>query len=119
LQIDIRDHKKFEEGDDELLKYPLIPLYILSTELKKTWIKPLSLTKIIFTALRKYSDLINEVLNEKIRANYNLLDHKNSLLRTHYPYKKSDIELARQTIAFEELFFLQLVMALRKKSIEK
>ncbi|HEY3249503.1 MAG TPA: DEAD/DEAH box helicase, partial [Ignavibacteria bacterium] len=118
LQIDIRDHKKFEEGDDELLKYPLIPLYILSTELKKTWIKPLSLTKIIFTALRKYSDLITEVLTEKIRADYDLLDHKHALLRTHYPYTRADIEQARQTIAFEELFFLQLVMALRKKSIE-
>ncbi|MGH2575690.1 MAG: OB-fold nucleic acid binding domain-containing protein, partial [Ignavibacteria bacterium] len=29
IQFDYRDHKKFEFGDDEFLKYPLIPLYIL------------------------------------------------------------------------------------------
>jgi ATP-dependent DNA helicase RecG len=49
-QFDLRDHKKFEPGDDELMKYPLIPVYILSGELKKTWIRPLNLTKIIFNA---------------------------------------------------------------------
>ena len=118
LQIDIRDHKKFEFGDDEMLKYPLIPLYIVPGELRKTWINSLTLTKIIFSALRKYSDEVNEVLSETIRKENNLLDHKKALFRTHYPLSADDTEHARQTIAFEELFYLQLVMALRRKSIE-
>jgi ATP-dependent DNA helicase RecG len=117
-QFDLRDHKKFEAGDDELLKYPLIPVYILSGELKKTWIKPLNLTKIIFNALKSYSGIVKEVLNEDIRQHNNLLAHKQALLRTHYPHSNDDIEYARQTLAFEELFYLQLVMALKKKSIE-
>lgn len=118
LQFDLRDHKKFEEGDDEMLKYPLIPIYILSGELRKTWIKPLNLTKIIFNAFRKSAGEINEVLSEKIRTGYSLLDHKHALLRTHYPLSHEDTEVTRKTIAFEELFYLQLVMALRRKSIE-
>ena len=118
VQFDLRDHKKFEEGDEELLKYPLVPVYILSGELKKTWIKPLTLTKIIFNAIRKYSDDINEFLNEEIRSQNDLLEHKHAVIRTHYPHSFEDIELARQTLAFEEIFFLQLVTALKKKSIE-
>ena len=118
LQFDLRDHKKFEEGDDEMLKYPLIPVYILSGELRKTWIKPLNLTKIIFNAFRKSTGEIKEVLSEQIREDYKLLDHKHALLRTHYPLSNEDTEVTRKTIAFEELFYLQLVMALRKKSIE-
>ena len=117
-QFDLRDHKKFEEGDDELLKYPLVPVYILSGELKKTWIKPLNLTKIIFNALRKYSDHINETLSEEIREKFSLLGHKQALLRTHYPHSADDIEVCRQTLAFEEIFYLQLVMALRKRSVQ-
>lgn len=116
IQFDIRDHKKFESTDEEMLKYPLIPLYILSGELKKTWIKPLQLTKIIFNALKSSSVEITEVLNEQIINATGLMGHKQALLRTHYPYNFEDIEYSRQTLAFEELFFLQLVMALRKKS---
>lgn len=117
-QFDLRDHKKFEPGDEEMLKYSLIPVYILSGELKKTWVKPLTLTKIIFNALKSQVSNIDEILSDEIRADYNLLEHKQALLRTHYPHSEDDIEKARQTLAFEELFFLQLVMALRKKSIE-
>jgi ATP-dependent DNA helicase RecG len=118
IQFDLRDSKKYEAGDDEMLKYPLIPLYILSTELKKTWIKPLNLTKIIFNALKKHADLITEVLSPVLVESNGLLPHKQALLRTHYPRSIEDIELARTTLAFEELFFLQLVMALRRKAAE-
>lgn len=118
IQFDLRDHKKLEAGDDELLKYPLIPLYILSGDLKKTWVRPLNLTKIIFNALKNYSTGIEEVLNGEIRAKYRLLEHKHALLRTHYPNSFEDIENTRQTLAFEELFYLQLVMALKKKALE-
>ena len=118
MQFDIRDHKKYEFGDDEMLKFPLIPVYILSGELKKTWVKPLTLTKIVFNALKKSSAGIPEFLSDEIKSSNELLDHKTAVLRTHYPKTNDDIERARQTLAFEELFYLQLVMALRRKSIE-
>ncbi len=117
VKFDIRDHKKYDEGDEELLKFPLIPVYILSEELKKTWIKPLSLTKIIFNAIKNSSAGINNILNDKIINDNDLLDHKTALIRTHYPRTIEDIESARKTLAFEELFYLQIVMALRKRAI--
>jgi ATP-dependent DNA helicase RecG len=118
IQFDNRDHKKYEVTDEELLKYPLIPVYILSTELKKTWIKPLSLTKIVFNSLKNSAYLINEVLSDNIKTENNLLDHRSAVFRHHYPLNNADIENARQTLAFEELFYLQLIMALRRKSVE-
>ncbi|MCX7878883.1 MAG: ATP-dependent DNA helicase RecG [Ignavibacteria bacterium] len=116
IKFDLRDHKKYDEEDDEMLKYPFIPVYILSGELKRKWVKPLQLTKIIFSALRRYSQNISEVLSEEIINSYGLLSHKTAVLRTHYPKNFSDIETSRQTLAFEELFYLQLICALRKKS---
>lgn len=118
MSFSIRDHKKYEFGDDEMLKFPLIPVYILSEELKKTWVKPLTLTKIVFNAIKKVSNTIPELLSDEIISSYELLDHKTAVLRTHFPKSEDDIERARQTLAFEELFYLQLVMALRRKSIE-
>lgn len=118
IQFDYRDHKKYEYGDDEFLKYPIIPLYILSGELKKTWVKPLTLTKIIFNAFKQYSSQIGEVLSESIISKNDLLHHRNALLRLHYPMTMENVELSRQTLAYEELFYLQLIMALKRKSIE-
>ena len=118
MSFSIRDHKKYEFGDDEMLKFPLIPVYILSEELKKTWVKPLTLTKIVFNAIKKVSNTIPELLSEDIISANELLDHRTAVLRTHFPKSEDDIERARQTLAFEELFYLQLVMALRRKSIE-
>lgn len=76
VQFELRDHKKFEFNDDEMLKYPLIPIYILSGELKKTWVKPLTLTKIVFNALKKSSSSITEFLSDEIKNENDLLDHK-------------------------------------------
>ncbi len=116
VMLDIRDHKKFEVTDDDMLKYPLIPVYILSEELKKTWVKPLTLTKIIFNALKSEAENIFEVLTEPVRIANDLLDHKTALLKMHYPSSEAEVEKVRQTLAFEELFYLQLVIALRKKA---
>jgi len=118
VQFDLRDHKKYEAGDDELLKYPYIPIYILSQELKKTWIRPLILTKIIFNAIRKCSSDIHENLSPEIRDENGLLEHKKALLRLHFPINLEDVEMSRQTLAFEELFYLQLIMALKKRKVE-
>lgn len=118
LNFDYRDHKRYESSDDELLKYPVIPLYILPTELKKTWIKPLTLTKIVFNAIKKESKSIEEILPASLLGKYKLTDHKSAVLRLHYPLKLSDTDSSRQTLAFEELFFLQLILALKKYNIK-
>ncbi len=93
-------------------------MYILSGELRKTWVKPLTLTKIVFNAIRKCSDEIDEVLTDDIKNKNKLLGHKNAILRLHYPTREVSEEEARVTLAFEELFYLQLIMALRKKALE-
>jgi len=118
IQFDYRDHKKYEFGDDEFLKYPIIPLYILPGELKKTRLKPLAMTKIVFNAIKKNSGSIDEFLSEGIKSENSLMGHKQALLRMHYPLSNADIEKSRQTLAFEELFYLQLIMALKRKSID-
>lgn len=114
IKLEIRDHKKYDDTDEELMKYPNIPVYILSEELKKTWIRPLTLTKIIFNAIKLSLENINEVLSEPVRIENELLDHKSAILKMHYPRKDEEIETTRKTLAFEELFYLQLIIALRK-----
>jgi ATP-dependent DNA helicase RecG len=124
-KLDYRDHLKLDEiipNDLNLLKYNYIPIYELSGILKKTWIKPLLLTKIVFNAfLTLFSNsesILPETLTEDMLLCYNLVTKKDAVLRINFPLKEEDIEISRKRLAFEELFYLELLLAL-KKSVTK
>lgn len=125
LRISYRDHLKLNESDiseAEFLKFKYLPLYELSEVLKKTWVKPLLLSKIVFNAFRSLLNsnpyYIEETLPENILKEQNLINRKDAILRINFPVEFSDIEIARQRLSFEELFYLELILALKKKTIQ-
>nr|MBP9096462.1 ATP-dependent DNA helicase RecG [Ignavibacteria bacterium] len=101
------------------LKY--IPVYKLSGVLKKTFIKPLLLSKIVFNAFRELLNqnfsLVDETLPPDILKENNLISKKDAILRINFPHTIEQVEIARQRLAFEEIFFLEIVLALRKNNL--
>lgn len=125
-QLDYRDHLKIDDNDiliEQLLRYPLIPVYELAGVLKATWIRPLMLTRIVFAAFSKIVSSYSELLNDSIPNHYieilNLPTFKEATLRINFPLKIEDIEKSRKRLAFEELFYIQLLFALRKRTIKQ
>lgn len=123
--LNYRDHlpiNEYDANDLEFLKYPYLPVYELSGVLKKTWIKTLSLAKIVFNAFKAISkdnkSFIDESLPSNILNEYDFSSKKDAIIRINFPLKFIDIEKARKRLAFEELFYLQLIMALRKEHIQ-
>ena len=124
-KISYRDHLKINEHDPlemDFMKFLHLPLYELSGILKKTWVRPMLLSKIIFNAfatlLKSNPDAIEETLPQEILRDNNFISRKDAVLRINFPVKLSDIETARKRLAFEELFYLELILALKKKSIQ-
>ncbi len=124
-KISYRDHLKLTGSDPmekDFLKFNLIPVYELSGILKKTWIKPLLLSKIVFNAfstlLKSNPEYIEETLTEEILNEYNLMSRKEAILRINFPKEIADIETARKRLSFEELFYLELILALKKNSTQ-
>jgi len=120
-RINYRDHLPVnlsDTNDREFLKYPFLPVYELPGELKKTWIKVLSLSKILFSAfkiLSKESNVLNnEGIPPDILTNLKLINKKTAVLRINFPLTETDIEESRRRLAFEELFYLQILMSIRK-----
>lgn len=123
--LNYRDHlpiNEYDANDIEFLKYPYLPVYELAGVLKKTWIKTLSLAKIVFNAFKAISknnnSLIEESLPKNILEEHDLPSKRDAVIRINFPLKFPDIEKARKRLAFEELFYLQLIMALRKEHIQ-
>ncbi len=117
LKVDIKD-----ETDVDFLKYNILPVYELSGVLKKTWIKPLLLTKIVFNAfyslVKRDSPSLMETLPTKIIKQYDYPSKKDAILRINFPKKFTDIERARKRLAFEELFYLELLLAMRRHNFK-
>jgi len=123
--IDYRDHLKINEGEQndlEFLKFNYIPVYELSGVLKKTWIKPLLLSKIVFNAfkalVKNNPALIEETIPAYILESKGYISKKDAVLRINFPALFEDIETARKRLSFEELFYLQLLLALKRLSMK-
>ncbi len=126
LKFDYRDHLKINTSEPleaEFLKRKYFPVYELQGVLKKTFIRPLLLTKIVYFAFKKIfenDDLkFSETLNDKIIKSEGLNPRKNAIIYINFPDTFERAEQSRRRLAFDELFYLQLLMALKKRNNKK
>ncbi len=73
------------------------------------------LQSVIRRTLARLGPRIPEVLPEETRRRQNLLPRRVAFQKIHFPESPEDFEKARETLAFEELFLLQLGLILHRK----
>ncbi len=61
--------------------------------------------------LKLYSQAISELLPVRIQRKYNLLSRSKAIEQIHLPINRERFETARRSLAFEELFLLQVGLA--------
>lgn len=67
----------------------------------------------IETALKQFSKGIDDELPKDIIKKHNLLSKKEALMKIHLPASLSEVEEARNTLVYEELFLFQKIIAER------
>ncbi len=112
-------HPDFDKiTEDESQKFlntgKIIPFYKVGKELKNTKLGDLSLRRIISFAVETYSQYLKESLTEEIIYEHNLLGIIEAIQNIHFPESKEKLEKAQQRFKFEELFYIELLVALRK-----
>ena len=85
----------------------IVPIYPLSENLN---IK--TLRKIIYSAIQLFKGDIQTVLPEHIIEKYHLLNKSEAIEQIHFPSDNEKLQQARYTLVFEELFLIQLRLAL-------
>jgi ATP-dependent DNA helicase RecG len=103
-----------EESDNFLHTGKIIPFYKIPKELRQGAIGDLSLRRIINYAVDKYLDSLGETLPEEILKVNNIISIKSAVKNYHFPESKEMFEAAKHRFKFEELFYLELLVALRK-----
>ena len=102
-----------EEDVDLIHTGRIVPKYPLTAKLTqrniRNWIK---------TALDEYGESIPEVLPLEMRQRLQLIDRRTAIFNIHFPDSMEHQSAARKRLAFDELFFLELGLSLRKQRFQ-
>lgn len=115
LQFAHPDFDRLSEDESKMLNTgKIIPFYRIPKELKATAIGDFSLRKIIAAAVEKYADYLEETLPDYIIQKEKLMNIIDSVKSYHFPESKEKLNSALNRFKYEELFYLQILIALRK-----
>ena len=118
FQIVHPDFDKLDSDADPINTGTIIPLYPLSAELKKVHIDHRIFRRIIKN-IRDLFSVIEDHFEESIINEEKLISLQTALQHIHFPESRENLHAAIYRLKFDEHFFLQLLMALRKNSYEK
>ncbi len=118
-------HPEFEilsdEGGEDLLHTGrIIPLYPSTAELKAHFLDSRGFRRLVRAAQESVAGNIPETLPPHIMERCGLCPLPEALRAIHFPDDMESAEEARKRLAFDELFYLELLLARRKqKWVEK
>lgn len=117
-------HPDFDRiADEESLDFfntgKIIPFYRIPKELKVYNLGEFSLRKIIHAAVEEYSGFIKETLPNEILESNDLMQRSKAVRELHFPTEATNSKIALERFKYEELFFLEILVALRKRNYKK
>jgi ATP-dependent DNA helicase RecG len=105
--FDVGQHQSVHTGR-------LVPVYPLTEGLSLRHLRT-----IIYNALQGYGDQLVDALPEVLRQQFSLIDLRSAIETIHFPQRPEDIEEARRRLVFDELFAVQLQMAIRRHKFDQ
>ena len=107
--------ESFEESENKNLNLArIVPIYPLSENLN---IK--SLRKIIYSAIQIFKKEIPTILPKHIVEKYHLMEKSEAIEQIHFPSDNDKLQQARFSLVFEELFLIQLRLAILRAENNK
>jgi len=111
-------HPDFDVLDEEapaLATGRIIALYPGGASLSGVGLTSRSFRRTLFHLIKEHGERLQEVLPEGIQGKYNLMDGRVALRAVHFPKNEEELIRAIARLKFEELFFIQLMLARMKR----
>jgi len=103
-----------DAGKDPLAANRIVPIYPLTEGVAQA-----RLRKVIHASLERYSASVFDRLPAEIRNRHSLPPLADAYWDLHFPVSAEANDAARKRLVFDEFLELQLVLALRKRQLEK
>jgi len=106
------NHPRVEtlDDDEEEPVTKMLPVYPLTEGLQQ-W----QLRKIIRGVLETHAHLLDEVFPDEYLQEHDLWPLQQALPRVHFPEDQESLDCARRRFVYQELFILQLALAVRRR----
>jgi len=105
-----------EEGEGDFLNTgKIIPLYPSTEQLSKSGFDSRGFRRLIGMVLKNFAKHLQESLPVEIIERYRLVSLQKAIENMHFPESFSALSHARRRLKFDELFFLELLIAHRKR----
>ncbi len=116
LQFAHPDFDKFsdDESNDFTSTGKIIPFYSIPQDLKSKNVGDIGLRKMIKKAVDEYTDFLVETLPVQLVQSNQLLDIKTAVRNIHFPDSEDDLSQSQNRFKYEELFYIETIVALRK-----
>ncbi len=105
---------KEEKTSKSLHLARIVPVYSLTENLNVKVVR-----RAIYNAIETYSHMLPDLLPEKIVQEHSLMDKITAINQIHFPDSKENLERARYRLVFEELFLVQLKLAMMRDQNKK
>jgi len=99
---------EFEEASKAENFNTMLPVYSLCAGLRQAAVR-----RFTAKAIEQYASLLENELPEEIIARDKLLSKAAAIRAYHYPSSPEELELARKTLIYEELFYLEVLVGKR------
>jgi ATP-dependent DNA helicase RecG len=97
----------------------MLPLYYLPDKLRKAGVGEWQFRELIHSAIELGASRIRELLPESLVEREHLMPREDAVLEVHKPESPDRLEFARRRLKYEEVFFLQLRLAVERDRMRK
>lgn len=119
------DRLSIEEGEEGEVDWStalntgaIIPQYRSTEEAKRVRLDSRGLRRLVKSAVAEKLDLLQETLSQPVMAKHQLLPLTKAIRAIHFPATWEELYQAQRRLKFEELFYLQLLLAYRKREVK-
>ncbi len=115
IYISNPDYEFLSEEETELIHTGrIIPIYPLTKDIGQRFMR-----RTVSYILQNLSDKIEDPLSLDLKKKFNLVSLDEALYNLHFPENKDILSKSRERLAFDELFYLQLFLALERTKIRE
>ena len=107
-KMDAEDESKFKSG-------AVLPVYPITDKMRKAGINTQLIRKITANVIDKYLPSIRENLPEHLINSLGLSTLRTAVKNMHFPANIEDLERARHRLKFNEIFYFELELALKRR----
>jgi ATP-dependent DNA helicase RecG len=117
LQWTHPEMERLERDEEQLIHSGrIIPQYREGAKMKSAGLTSRTMRTLIENVFRQYGEEeLRETLSPELIERYDLMPFADAVRQIHFPASEESLERARNRMKFEELFFFELGMALRKE----